>query len=312
MNPKPFPILIAVLIAAAAILTLFSLMASTSPPVSEAASIAVTDSSARPTIKMLHPSPDMPESPTLCGEAVPMDAFGVRESLDRELVVNAYHHSSTILYLKRAGRWFPVIEPILEAEGVPDDMKYLAVIESGLAQVVSSAGASGFWQFMKKTAPAYGLEVNEEVDERYHVAEATRAACAYLKQAYNKFGTWSLAAASYNMGMGGVERELREQGVDSYWDLHLNAETARYVYRLLAVKELFENPLRYGFDMNPEDLYAPYITKAIVVDQTIPDLASFAREQGTTLKVLKALNPWLRDDFLPISAGNSYRIDLPA
>jgi len=288
------------------------LMAGTYAPESESVSVVAADSVGWSPVTMRHPSPDMPTSPTLCGESVPMQAFGVRESLDREMVVNAYHHSSTILYLKRAGRWFPVIEPILKEEGIPDDMKYLAVIESGLSQAVSPAGASGFWQFMKKTAPAYGLEVNAEVDERYHVAEATRAACAYLKEAHEKFGTWSLAAASYNMGMGGVERELREQGVASYWDLHLNAETARYVYRLLAIKEVFEHPLRYGFDLKPEDLYAPYETREVVVDQSIQDLANFAREQGVNLKVLKALNPWLRDDFLPISAGNSYRIALPA
>ncbi len=257
-------------------------------------------------------APSIPETPTLCGEVVPMDAFGVRESLDRELVVNAYHHSSTILYLKRSGRWFPIIEPILKEEGIPDDMKYLAVIESGLAQVVSPAGASGFWQFMKKTAPTYGLEVNAEVDERYHVAAATRAACGYLREAYERFGSWSLAAASYNMGMGGLSRELSEQAVDSYWDLHLNAETARYVYRLLAVKEVFENPEQFGFELQSEDLYAPYEVVDLEIDQTIPDLAAFAQQHGTNLKVLKALNPWLRDDFLPISTGNSYLISLPA
>ncbi len=259
-----------------------------------------------------HPAPEMPASITLCGEAVPLDAFGVRESLDRELVVNAYHHSSTILYSKRANRWFPVIEPILEEEGIPNDMKYLAVIESGLAQVVSPAGASGFWQFMKRTAPAYGLEVNGEVDERYHVAASTRAACAYLREAHERFGSWSLAAASYNMGMAGVSRELEEQGVSAYWDLHLNPETARYVYRLLAIKEVFEDPARFGFDLAEEALYPPYEVRELEVSQTIPNLADFARENGTTLKALKTLNPWLTDDFLPISTGNSYRIALPS
>jgi hypothetical protein len=191
-------------------------------------------------------------------------------------------------------------------------MKYLAVIESGLAQVVSPAGASGFWQFMKRTAPTYGLEVNDEVDERYHVAASTRAACAYLREAHERFGSWSLAAASYNMGMAGVDRALTAQGVSTYWDLHLNQETARYVYRLLAIKEVFESPERFGFVLEEADLYPPHEVRQVEVDQTIPNLADFARTQGTTLKVLKALNPWLVDDFLPISAGNSYLIALPA
>jgi membrane-bound lytic murein transglycosylase D len=261
---------------------------------------------------LYHPAPQLPLAPVLCGEPVPLEVFGVRESLDRELVVNAYHHSSTMLYMKRANRWFPLIEPILAEEGIPDDMKYLAVIESGLAQVVSPSGASGFWQFMKRTAPAYGLEVNDEVDERYHVAASTRAACAYLREAHERFGSWALAAASYNMGMAGVERELAKQGVATYWDLHLNPETARYVYRLLAIKEVFEDPKRFGFELAADDLYPALATKEVEVDQTISDLSAFAREQGTTLKALKALNPWLTDDFLPISAGNSYRIALPA
>lgn len=305
MNRTVLTALAGFLVLAAGSLTLVALTASSS---GEPTSIHVDTVH----VPLRHPAPDLPATPTLCGEPVPMDAFGVRESLDREMVVNAYHHSSTILYMKRAGRWFPIIEPILAEEGIPDDMKYLAVIESGLAQVVSPAGASGFWQFMKRTAPSYGLEVNGEVDERYHVAAATRAACAYLREAHDRFGSWSLAAASYNMGMAGVAGELEDQGVEAYWDLHLNPETARYVYRLLAIKEVFEHPERYGFDLGPEDVYAPYEVREIEVSKTINDLAAFAREQGTTLKALKALNPWLRDDFLPISIGNSYTILLPA
>lgn len=306
MNRNILHFVAAFLLLAASALVVVSLSSSKSP-----APVAA-DSTVSPVVPApRHPAPDIPQSISLCGEPVPLDAFGVRESLDRELVVNAYHHSSTILYLKRANRWFPVIEPILEEEGIPADMKYLAVIESGLAQVVSPAGASGFWQFMKRTAPAYGLEVNGEVDERYHVAASTRAACAYLREAYERFGSWSLAAASYNMGMAGVSRELEEQGVTTYWDLHLNAETARYVYRLLAIKEVFEDPARFGFDLADEALYPPFEVREVEVSQTIPNLAEFAREQGTNLKALKALNPWLTDDFLPISAGNSYRIALP-
>lgn len=304
MNRTSLNLVFAGTVAASAALVVIAL--SSSRP---AAPEPVTSAS---TPGLYHPAPQLPLAPVLCGEPVPMDVFGVRESLDRELVVNAYHHSSTMLYMKRANRWFPVIEPILAEEGIPDDMKYLAVIESGLAQAVSPSGASGFWQFMKRTAPAYGLEVNDEVDERYHVAASTRAACAYLREAHERFGSWALAAASYNMGMAGVDRELAKQGVATYWDLHLNPETARYVYRLLAIKEVFEDPKRFGFELAADDLYPPLATKEVEVDQTISDLSAFAREQGTTLKALKALNPWLTDDFLPISAGNSYRIALPA
>lgn len=262
--------------------------------------------------RVQNPAPEVPEAVDLAGEPVPLEAFGVREALDKELIINTYHHSSTMLYMKRAARWFPIIEPILAEEGVPDDFKYLAVIESGLSQVTSPAGAKGFWQFMKGTAPQYHLEVNREVDERYHVEKSTHAACAYLKEAKEEFGSWALAAASYNMGRGGVKKALADQGVDNYWDLHLNSETARYVYRLLAIKHVFEAPAAHGFDLPADALYAPFETRTITVDQTIEDLAHFATSQGTHLKALKTLNPWLTDDRLPISTGNSYDIKLPA
>ena len=253
-------------------------------------------------------SPQMPESLNLGGEKVPLDAFGVREQLDRELVVNAYRHGSTMLYMKRAARWFPMIESILYEQGIPNDMKYLAVIESGLTQVVSPAGAAGFWQFMKGTAPQFGLRISSDIDERYHIEKSTHAACDYLLQAKEQFGSWSLAAASYNMGMAGVERELEEQGVDSYWELHLNAETARYVYRLLAIKTIFESPAQYGFLLDAESLYRPYKLKRNWVSGAIPDLANFALEQGSNLKELKTLNPWLRKDRLSLSEGDSLLI----
>ena len=256
-------------------------------------------------------SPKMPDALQLADEVVPMDAFGVREQFDRELVVNAYRHGSTMLYMKRVARWFPMIEPILEEHGIPDDFKYLAVIESGLDQVVSPAGAAGFWQFMKGTAPQFGLRVSSEVDERYHVEKSTHAACAYLLEAREAFGSWALAAASYNMGMAGVERELEEQGVDSYWELHLNAETARYVYRLLAIKTIFEAPQQYGFDLRHEVLYAPYAVNEHWVKESIPDLPLFASNHGSNLKELKTLNPWLRKDRLNLEQGDSLRIILP-
>ena len=256
-------------------------------------------------------SPTLPQSLSLFDEPVPLESFGVREALDRELVVNTYRHSSTILYLKRAARWFPVIEPILEEEGVPADFKYLAVIESGLSQVVSPAGASGFWQFMNKTAPEFGLEVSSTVDERYDVEKATRAACGYLKEAHDKFGSWVLAAASYNMGQAGVAKSLEAQHVSTYWDLHLNSETARYVYRLLALREVMEQPEAYGFHLSRADVYAPLEGDVVEVKATVEDLASFALEQGTTLRELKAFNPWLRDDRLEVTEGKTYRVRIP-
>lgn len=256
-------------------------------------------------------APRIPEVIEIAGEIVPMELFGVKESLDRELIVNTYHHSSTMLHFKRASRWFPVIEPILEAHGVPDDFKYLAIIESGLDQVVSPAGAAGFWQFMKGTAPRYGLNITNEVDERYHVAKSTKAACLYLKEAHETFGSWALAAASYNMGMAGVKRELEEQKVESYWDLHLNSETARYVYRLLAIKAIFESPQSFGFSLDDQSLYEPHQTRTVWLTSSVSNLAEYAKEQGSNLKELKSLNPWLRKDQVWIADGDSMAIALP-
>ena len=256
-------------------------------------------------------SPNVPDALDLAGEIVPINGFGVKESLDKELIVNTYRHSSTIMYLKRASRWFPIIEEILEEEGVPNDFKYLAVIESGLSQVVSPAGASGFWQFMKKTAPEYGLEVSHTVDERYDVEKSTRAACEYLKESYIRFGSWSLAAASYNMGQYGVEKRLEEQRVDNYWDLHLNTETGRYVYRMLAIKEVMNSPEKYGFNIPFANLYSPHEVREITVSADISNLNDFALENGSNLKELKALNPWLRKGYLAVKPGKTYRISLP-
>ncbi|PCJ81298.1 MAG: murein transglycosylase [Bacteroidetes bacterium] len=251
------------------------------------------------------------ESLELAGETVPMEGFGVMENLDRELIVNTYRHSSTILYLKRASRWFPLIERILEEEGVPDDFKYLAVIESGLSQAVSPAGARGFWQFMSKTAPEYGLEVSSTVDERYDIEKSTRAACDYLNKSYTKFGSWALAAASYNMGRAGVAKRLKEQGVDNYWDLHLNSETGRYVYRLLAVKEVMSSPESFGFTLSSSDLYSEYKVREVTVSENISNLSDFALENGSNLRELKTLNPWLRKGYLNVKLGKTYSIYFP-
>ena len=256
-------------------------------------------------------APTIPSQMNLAGEKVPMNNFGVKEALDREFIVNTYHHSSTILYLKKSSRWFPIIEPILKEEGIPDDFKYLCVIESGLSQVVSPAGAAGFWQFMKKTAPEYDLEVSSTVDERYHVEKSTRAACAYLRESYEVFGSWSLAAASYNMGMGGVSKSLEEQGVENYWGLHLNSETARYVYRILAVKEVMTYPERFGFKLRPNDLYNPYTYRTVTVDKSIDDLSEFALSNGSNLHEMKVLNPWLRKKNLLVGEGQTYTIYFP-
>ena len=256
-------------------------------------------------------SPAVPQDLALFGEPVPLDRFGVVEALDRELIVNTYRHSSTMLYLKRAARWFPVIEPILEEEGVPSDFKYLAVIESGLSQIVSPAGAAGFWQFMKRTGPEYGLEVSTTVDQRYHVELATRAACGYLKEAHEKLGRWVLAAASYNMGLSGVTKSLAAQHVDNYWDLHLNSETARYIYRLLALREVMETPDLFGFQLTAKDVYAPLEGREVSVSEDVEDLASFAIEQGTNLRELKAFNPWLRRDRLDVAEGQVYVLRIP-
>ena len=256
-------------------------------------------------------SPLIPESLFLAGEQVPIESFSVREKLDRELIINTYRHSSSILYLKRASRWFPLIEPILEEHGIPNDFKYLAVIESGLTQAVSPAGASGFWQFMKKTAPEYELEVTSTVDERYHVEKSTHAACQYLQESYEKFGNWGLAAASYNMGMTGVERRLEAQGVDSYWELHLNSETGRYVYRILAVKEVLSHPETYGFQLTENDLYLPHEVRKVAITASIENLSEFALKNGSNYRELKELNPWLIKDSFVASPGKTYTVYFP-
>ncbi|HQW04419.1 MAG TPA: lytic transglycosylase domain-containing protein [Flavobacteriales bacterium] len=254
----------------------------------------------------------LPNELLFCGKKVPLERLDVRERLDRELLVNTYWQSNTLLAHKRASRWFPLIERILKEEGVPDDMKYIAVIESGLMNVISPAGATGYWQFMKETALGHGLEVNAEVDERYHVEKSTYAACKYLKNAYGKYNDWALAAASYNLGQGGVDKQLGRQKRDSYFDLLLNDETARYVYRILAMKEILRDPERYGFHLRKKDLYAPYRTRVVEVNGAVTDLADYAIAQGTDYKTLKLLNPWLRENRLTNREGRTYAVLLPA
>ena len=253
----------------------------------------------------------LPERMDFCDEEVPLDRIDVRERLDRELLVNTYWQSNTLLAHKRAARWFPVIEPILKEEGVPSDMKYLPLIESGFMHVVSPKGASGYWQFMKETATSHGLEVNDEVDERYHVEQSTRAACALLRSAHAQFGSWAMAAAAYNLGSAGLQRRASAQQQQNYYDLLLPEETSRYVFRLLAMKEIIGDPERYGFHLRRKDLYPPYSVRAVDVNTSIPDLTTFALSHGTDYKTLKTLNPWLRDTRLTNAKGRTYRIQLP-
>ena len=253
----------------------------------------------------------LPESIDFAGEKTPLDAPDIQERLDKELLVNTYWQSNMMLLLKRANKYFPLIEEILEEEGIPSDFKYLAVIESGLENVRSPKGAKGFWQLMPATAKEYGLEVNTNVDERYHIEKATRVACKYLKKAKNRFGSWTLAAASYNRGMYGTNRLLDRQLVDSYYDLLLNSETGRYVFRILAVKEIMTNPERYGFVFNSEDLYNPIPVKKIGLDTAIANLAEFAKEKEINFKILKIHNPWLIENHLNNKSRKYYEISIP-
>lgn len=254
---------------------------------------------------------ELPEHMTFCGEEVPLDLFYVRERLERELMVNSYRHSATILLLKRTTRWFPVMEPLMEKYGLPDDFKYLSMIESELTNAVSPSKAVGFWQFLEGTGKDYGLEINKEVDMRYNVEKETVAACKYLKDSYRKFGSWTLAAAAFNCGNGRITKVQGEQRVDSYYDMILPEETQRYVFRILALKLITEDPEKYGFQISDNGWYRPYETKSVTVVQSIPDLTDFAYMQGTNLKLLKYFNPWLRSNSLTVSAGNSYEIKIP-
>jgi len=256
-------------------------------------------------------TPDIPTSPDFAGEEAPMDLFYVKEKLDREILINTYWHTSTILLIKRANRWFPVIEPILAKNGIPDDFKYLALIESGLMNVTSPAGAKGFWQFLEKTAKENGLEVNKRVDERYHAEKSTEAACKYLNKAYNKFNNWTLVAAAYNAGKRRIAEAVKDQNTSNYYDLYLNDETSRYIYRILAIKTIFENPTKYGFYLREADLYPVILANEIVVNKSIDNLAKFAKDHKINYRILKEFNPWIRSKKLPVKSGKSYTILVP-
>jgi membrane-bound lytic murein transglycosylase D len=254
---------------------------------------------------------DIPDVMTFAGERVPLQDTDVRERLDREIHVNTYWHSNMLLMIKKANRFFSEIEPLLKKYNLPDDFKYLAVAESGLDNVTSHAGASGFWQFMKATGKEYGLEINNYVDERYNLELATKVAAQYLINSKELFGSWTNAAAAYNAGNAGITKQMKRQDATDYYSLLLNSETGRYVFRILAFKEILSNPEKYGFYVDQQDLYQAIPTKTIIIDTPVEDFAKFAKQQGINYKILKIHNPWLRDTYLKNASGKQYSIKIP-
>jgi membrane-bound lytic murein transglycosylase D len=253
----------------------------------------------------------IPKNLNFAGEKTPIRDFSVREAMERELVINTYWQSQTLLLHKRANRWFPVIEPILKKNDIPDDFKYIPLIESQLTNAVSAQGATGFWQLVEPTARGYGLEITDDIDERYNVIKSTEAACKYFKEAYKQFNNWTLVAASYNLGMTGVQSQLNRQKASSYYDILLTEETARYVYRILAMKEIISRPKVYGFILRKKDLYPVIPTKKLIIDSTIHNLADFALKEGINYKYLKLFNPWLRTNMLTNPTRKKYILELP-
>lgn len=253
----------------------------------------------------------IPSGLNFAGEQMPLNDPDVYERMDRELLVNTYWQSNGLLMFKRAQKYFPIIEPILKKNGIPDDFKYLAVIESGLTNAVSPAGARGVWQIMPATAKENGLEVNNNVDERYHLEKSTEVACKYLLQSKNSLGSWTLAAAAYNAGNAGISRRLREQNVNDYYDLLLGEETGRYMFRIIALKEILNHPETYGFNFEEDDLYSNIPTFNVTVDQDIPNFTVFAQKYGINYKILKIHNPWLREPHLNNKSGKKYVLEIP-
>ena len=253
----------------------------------------------------------LPEKMNFAGEPIPLKNPDIAERMDRELLVNTYWQSNGLLLFKRAHKYFPIIEPILRRHDVPEDFKYLAVIESGLTQAVSPARATGFWQILKGTGKEYGLEINDQVDERYHIELATHVACRYLKKSKERLGSWTLAAAAYNAGNYGVEKELKRQNVTGYYDLLLGEETGRYVFRIAALKEIMSDPKKYGFNFRKKDLYKYVPTREVRVDTSVTDFTKFAESFGINYKILKLHNPWLREKSLDNKNRKSYFIKIP-
>jgi hypothetical protein len=253
----------------------------------------------------------VPEYLDFAGEPVPLKDPDILERMDRELLVNTYWQSNGLLMFKRAKKYFPIMEPILEKYGIPDDFKYLAVIESGLTNATSPAGARGVWQIMRSTGRENGLEINDNVDERYHLEKATEVACKYILEAKDQLGTWTLAAAAYNAGNTGVSRRLKEQNVSNYYDLLLGEETGRYVFRIVALKEIITHPSKYGFNFREKDLYNQIPTFKVQVDTAVTDFTKFSETFGINYKILKIHNPWLREGHLNNKSRKLYLIDIP-
>ncbi|MBP5420695.1 MAG: transglycosylase SLT domain-containing protein [Bacteroidales bacterium] len=256
--------------------------------------------------------PQLPSELYFCGEELPIDRDDVRESIDREIMTNTFWHNNTMLMYKRIGRYFPIIEPILKQYNVPNDIKYLCVAESSLSPTIKSpAGAVGLWQFIESTGKEMGLEINDEVDERYNIERSTRAACKFLLHAYEKLGSWQLVAASYNGGMTRVLKNMQNQRQNKYYDILWSEETSRYVYRIIALKLILENPQQYGFNLTDADRYKPYEVDTCYVDSIIDDWVDFCEAKGITYKQLKTLNPWLRQTYLHPKQGKPYKVLLP-
>ena len=245
-----------------------------------------------------------------CGEKVPLHSQDIFERLDREVLKNAYWHSEIILFYKRFGKFWPTIEPIFKKHKIPKDFVYLLMIESGFDNLVSPAGAAGFWQIMEKTGQDFGLEITPELDERYNLEKATDAACRYLKEAYKKFGSWTAVAASYNMGMGGLQKKMNTQNSSNVYDLLLNTETSRYIFRIIAVKEIIEKPEKFGYILKPKDQYKPIKARKVEIKETT-NLYELAKREGVNYKIVRILNPWIRSEKLIAKPGKTYYIDIP-
>jgi hypothetical protein len=253
----------------------------------------------------------LPKNLNLAGERVPIEKNDIKERMDRELLVNTYWQSNGLLLIKRANKYFPILEPLLKKYGLPDDFKFLALAESAFTDETSSAGAAGIWHFMKRTGKEYGLEINSNVDERYHIEKSTKVAAAYLKKSKERFNSWTLAAAAYNAGNYGIHKQLEKQQVDNYYDALLANETERYVFRIIALKEVISNPKKYGFLLDNEDLYTFPKTKIVKVDTVISNISLFAKKFGITYKELKIHNPWLRENKLNNASKKLYEIKIP-
>ncbi|RPA69725.1 lytic transglycosylase domain-containing protein [Cyclobacteriaceae bacterium YHN15] len=285
------------------------------PPIQKAEQVVI-ESFEGERIQMLIPEPkvrifDVPDKISFAGETVPLEKPDVLERFEREIYVNAYWQSNMILLMKRSAKYLPTIEKILNENGIPEDFKYVAMAESGLMNVVSPAGARGFWQIMPATAKENNLEVSNDVDERYHLEKSTLAACKYLKSAYARFGNWTSVAASYNMGITGLRKRKEEQSFENYYDLFLNDETSRYIFRILAFKEIFENPEKYGYELKSSAYYKQPLYRELKVNQNIPNLAQWAIRHNSNYKELKIHNPWLRSSKLTVSKNKDYILKIP-